>query len=174
MTRTIAAAVFALLAFTVPARAAYVDAGDIVDYAELNYPTGQLDGIFDFSGLPAGGGFSLGQYIINVEDAEFNRGPFSYPLTPLPGGSLGPGTGVILLSGVPQTVFQVSVNLTDLPNLTYADFSGITSGTVTLLSDSPPNVSPAPLPPALPLFATGITLLAGVAAVRKSRRVARG
>jgi hypothetical protein len=37
-----------------------------------------------------------------------------------------------------------------------------------------PKYAPAPLSDALPLFVTGIWLLAGVAAVRKSRRGPRG
>jgi hypothetical protein len=64
----------------------------------------------------------------------------------------------VIVPGGP-TLFDLRINTANISNLTYLDFPGAISGTVTVTSEA----FATPLPPALPLVGSGVIALAGFA-----------
>jgi len=184
MTRTIAAAVFALLAFTATTHAATIqwDLSGVI-----GEPGVTVTGFFDYNTTTN----SFPNYSFSVTGLCCASAAFFNPFTLTSSNSYILGASNdganFYINGATSTNFEVITLGTES-----GSFDG-TSGSVLVLSQSSvvarnaigegqallqgqlveAPVSPAPLPPALPLFATGILVLAGVAAVRKSRRSAR-
>lgn len=147
MTRTLAAAIFALLTITAPAHAAVLDLTDSVNLNYLN--DGNLTGTVTFTE-----GFPPTYYFIS--------GDLSLNGTQLIQVPTGPNLAIFVDPAPPTGPIFFSLPA-DFPNLTPFDFGAI-SGTVTILSE---NVSPTPLPAALPLFGAALAGLGGVGWIRK-------
>jgi hypothetical protein len=81
MKRTFAAAIFALLAVTTPARAAYVDTLDAT--LDLNFAGGELTGGLDLSWEPLGG-INGGRLLNDVNNYEITGSNLSLNGAPLP------------------------------------------------------------------------------------------
>jgi hypothetical protein len=174
-----AALLLAILTSTAPAHAAYVSAinADLdLHFASGDELTGNINLLLNpnphaaaILGPWTGIGTSL--------DLSVN----GTPLNVLPGivASAGPVPGIVAILGSPfGPEFDFIVNTAFLPpNPTYSDFglrpyygpfSGdptATGGTVTVLSET----VAAPLPNALPLFGSGVMMLAGFAVRRRGK-----
>jgi hypothetical protein len=174
MKHTFAAALFALLAVTAPAHAAYV-----------SYLDADLDLHF-INGDELTGNINLA---LNTPYAAAHLGPCQF------GGNLSvngipvsrccdrragvPDTVVVLATEQGGCCYDFIVNTAFLsPNPTYLDFGlgpvfdasyhyKATTGTVTVLSET----LATPLPAALPLFGSGIAALAGFGAWRRRGKV---
>jgi hypothetical protein len=189
MNRTIAAAIFALLAVTTPARAAFIDTLDAS--VNLNFgSTTQLTGTFDLGWLPIDSGRNYGGERVN--DYYFSDPPnlsvngFPLTLSGLPPAS-GPGDGTIgifIPSGGTVALYFLGLNTNYLPpNPTFANFllGGIpaTGGTVTVLSETChgggvcSSVSAVPLPAAFPLFASALAGVGGFGWLKRRGKVSQ-
>jgi hypothetical protein len=169
MRRTFAAAIFALLAITVPPAYAYTFG--IEDFnLNLTYPgslnlTGNLNIQLSAPSVPA--------YLPQQSSMLSVNGTLLSPL-------ITGGPGYIYYPYDAITYFTLS-----LADLNYGDplllspsdiqLNGLTalSGTVVCTANCAGAVSPTPLPAALPLLGSALLALAGFAAYR-SRRAARG
>jgi hypothetical protein len=174
MTRTIAAAIFALLAVTAPAHAAYVtELGASVDL-NLGSST-QLTGTFDLGWLPVGFGGAAccrvnDYYFTNPPSLSLNGVPVT--LTGIPENAFpSDGTiGIFVPSIGPLDFYILGINTNFLPpNPTFANFlldgSPATSGTVTVNSET----LATPLPAALPLFGSAFAGLGGIGWLKRRK-----
>jgi hypothetical protein len=178
MKRTIAAAIFALLAVTASAHAATVD----FDYSvNLDFPaytrggtpiTNVMYGIVDFSLNPSNGDY----YIDGSQDLSMGGAFFIEP-----GDSNTPpvSTAPFFVNGS-STVFpglySFSVNTGTFPNLNFSDFmfSGqqAVGGTVTACPSSGA-CAVTPLPAAFPLFGSALAGLGGFGWLTRRGKVSR-
>jgi hypothetical protein len=174
MIRTFAAALFALLAVTAPAHAAYITQIDTLDLLYPNNTT--LTGELFVSPCCGGQGtFHNISLSLDGQSAIFATGFEDYLYTIFPSGegnlsfitppSYIPGTEILYLS--PSNIFlngtpPISGTVT-ISTETYCSYLGYDCTTL----------SATPVPPALPLFASALLALAGFAAYR-ARRTQRG
>lgn len=168
------AVAFALLATTAPAHAVYISDLDVD--VNLNYGSGQsLTGNIDFTYNPY-------FYTLNgIEHADYSGSSIPYNVssaslslngTPLGGAIIGNTGYQWTQTYFPYGgggLFGLEVNTSNIGNLSYVDFVGATSGSVTVVSE----ILATPLPASLPLFATAMLALVGFGAYQ-SRRAARG
>jgi hypothetical protein len=205
MTRTIAAAFFALFTFTAPAHAALVDfftqissgggaTNDVIDGTLAPFATATFEITSptlistDFNDLQAAS-------INTLVPKQVTNYPFTYGYSQIfwdyPESAFYSLSGAYYYANGTNTNNPAQVTPTDLVtvlpiNSTHEDvvltnnnplaatfsmtaYVPVFGQLVSTASLSPDPPSPTPLPPALLLFATGIGLLAAVAAVRKRR-----
>jgi hypothetical protein len=83
------------------------------------------------------------------------------------------GTTTYMFSNVldaPPASIDLQLDTTNLANLTYTDFPGATSGTVTINSET---LSPVPLPAAFSLFGSALAGLGGFGWWKRRGKVSR-
>ena len=164
MTRTFAAAIFALLITAAPAHAATVDLSVYLDfpaYTRGGTPiTNTMYGIFDFQLNPTTGFY----FLDSSSDLAFAGGGANL---------IAPGTSNTSTTTAPMFVlggtvfpglYSFSVNTGNFPNLTFSDFmfsgQAAVGGTVTACPSSG-GCAVTPIPAAFPLFASALAGLGG-------------
>lgn len=176
---TFATVIFSLFAATSPAHAAYVQTLNANIDLKFDSST-ELTGAIGLEWLPVG---FMGAHDDRVVDYVFNPYPPDLSVNgvhispvgipddafPAPWGTIGV---LAPFGGTPFHAFGLNTSYL-LPDPTFANFlwdgTPATSGTVTVLSET----IATPLPPALPLFGSGLIALAGLGYRKRRCEVSR-
>jgi hypothetical protein len=178
MTRTILAAALAFLALTAPAHAVLLPPGTIEETVNLQFNGGSdLAGTFDFTATAGGlaaydpSYYYTRFYVQGLSDLTLDGNhvtTFEIDAGPLPY-----NPAWVLLLGTGGISGDLTINTSYIQGLNFLDFAlGGTpaiSGTVACVGGC--DVNAAPLPPALPLFASGILALGAIGWRRKRERI---